>query len=136
MIKARMKTPDYRTFVNQLLPKVMDEVHKTILKKLNDASSLSLITDIWTNKQLKDFIAVAANIINEKFEKQLLVIGITRMPGNIMRKMLTQVKIVRLLCIYRIIINLCIFKGVENIVNKYAFDKSKLSSLFVFESSF
>jgi hypothetical protein len=53
-----------------------------------------------------------------------------------MRKMLKQVKIVRLLCIYRIIINLCIFKGVENIVNKYAFDKSKLSSLFVFESSF
>jgi hypothetical protein len=82
MIKAKMKTPDYRTFVNKLLPKVMDEIHKTILKKLRDATCISLITDIWTNKQLKDFIAVAANIINEKFEKQLLVIGISRMPGK------------------------------------------------------
>ena len=49
MVKAKMKTPDYRTFVNGLLPKVMQEIHEKILTKLRQATSISLITDIWTN---------------------------------------------------------------------------------------
>ncbi len=57
---------------------------------------------------MKDFIAVAANIINEKFNKELLVMGFTRMPG---RHKAQNVKL-----------------GGESIVNKYAFDKSKISS--------
>jgi maltose-binding protein MalE len=80
MVKAKIKTPNYRTFVNKFLPEVMKQIHEATLSKLNLATSISLITDIWTNKQLKDFIAVAANIINEKFNKELLVIGFTRMP--------------------------------------------------------
>ena len=33
MAKAKMKTSDYRTFVNSLLPKVMQEIHEIILSK-------------------------------------------------------------------------------------------------------
>jgi endonuclease III len=80
MVKAKIKTPNYRTFVNKFLPEVMKQIHEATLSKLNLATSISLITDILTYKQLKDFIAVAANIINEKFNKELLVIGFTRMP--------------------------------------------------------
>ena len=47
-----MKTPDYRIFVNGLL-QVMQEIHEKILSKQRQATSISLITDIWTNKQLK-----------------------------------------------------------------------------------
>ena len=110
MIKAKVKTPDYRTFVNKLLPEVMKQIHETILSKLKMAFSISQITDIWTNKQLKDFIAVAANIINDKFNKELLVIGFIRMKG---RHCAENVK-----------------AGVESIVNTYEFDKSKISSNF------
>jgi hypothetical protein len=60
----------------------MKQIHEATLSKLNLPTSISLITDIWTNKQSKNFIAVAANIINEKFNKELLVIGLTRMPGR------------------------------------------------------
>ena len=91
MVKAKIKTPNYRTFVNKFLPEVMKQIHEATLSKLNLATSISLITDIWTNKQLKDFIAVAANIINEKFNKELLVIGFTRMPEDITLKMLNRV---------------------------------------------
>ena len=109
MVKAKIKTPDYRTFVNGLLPKVMQEIHEKILSKLNQATSISLITDIWTNKQLKDFIAVVASIINSKFQKELVVIGFSRMPG---KHNAENVK-----------------KAVEVIVNKYEFDKNKISSI-------
>ena len=109
MVKAKIKTPDYRTFVNGLLPKVMQEIHEKILSKLNQATSISLITDIWTNKQLKDFIAVVASIINTKFQKELVVIGFSRMPG---KHNAENVK-----------------KAVEVNVDKYEFDKNKISSI-------
>jgi hypothetical protein len=86
----------------------MKQFHEAILIKLEKSISISLITDIWTNKQLKDFIAVAANIIDEKLNKELLVIGFTRMSG---RHCTENVK-----------------QGVERIVSKYSFDKSKISS--------
>jgi hypothetical protein len=108
MKQAKITSPDYRTFVNNFLPKVMQQSHEAFLTKLEKSISISLITDIWTNKQLKDFIAVAANIIDEKFNKELLVIGFTRMSG---RHCAENVK-----------------QGVESIVNKYSFDKSKISS--------
>ena len=42
MIKAKLKTPDYRTFVNKLLPEVMKQIHEAILSKLKMASSIKL----------------------------------------------------------------------------------------------
>ena len=114
MKQVKIKSPDYRTFVNNFLPKVMQMIHEAILIKLEKSISISIITDIWTNKQLKDFIAVAAKIIDEKFNKELLVIGLIRMSG---RHCAENVK-----------------QGVESIVNKYSFDKSKISSfsLYIF----
>ena len=112
MKKAKIKSPDYRTFVNRFLPELMKNLHEKILSKLTQAKSISLITDIWTNDQLRDFIAVAASVIDEHFKKDVIIIGFARMIGNHCAE---NVKV-----------------GVENIVNSYKFDKSKISGEKIF----
>ena len=107
MKKAKIKSPDYRTFVNGFLPELMKSLHEKILSKLTHAQSIGLITDIWTNDQLRDFIAVAASVIDDNFKKDVIIIGFARMIGNHCAE---NVK-----------------TGVENIVNSYQFDKSKIS---------
>jgi len=82
MKKAKIQSPDYRTFVNGFLPELMQSLHEKILHKLTHAQSVSLITDIWTNNQMRDFIAVAASIIDEHFKKQVITIGFDRMTGS------------------------------------------------------
>ena len=58
---------------------MLDLLHITIEDILNDAISICLISDIWTN--MLDFLGLAANLINSKFEKKTLVIGMMLMPG-------------------------------------------------------
>jgi hypothetical protein len=88
MKKAKIQSPDYRTFVNGYLPKLklnlklMSSLHEKILSKLTNAQSISLISDIWTNSQLHDFIAVAACLIDDHFKKEIITIGFRRMTGN------------------------------------------------------
>ena len=71
---------------------------------LKKATSICLITDIWTNKQMLDFMGVAAAFINDNCEREILVIGLKLMPG---RHNAENVK-----------------KAIESIVNEYDFDKS------------
>ncbi len=110
MKKAKIQSPDYRTFLNGFLPKLMQSLHEKILHKLTHAQSVSLIADIWTNNQMRDFIAVAASIIDEHFKKQVITIGFDRMTGSHCAE---NVKI-----------------GVEKIVNKYSFAKSKINGKY------
>ncbi len=72
MKQAKIKSPAYRTFVNNFLPKIMKQIHEAILLKLEKSISISLITDLWTNKQLKDFIAVAVDILMRNLIKNCL----------------------------------------------------------------
>jgi hypothetical protein len=81
----------------------MKNLHEKILSKLTQAQSIILITDIWTNYQLR----VAASVIDEHFKKNVIIIGFARMIGTHCAE---NVKV-----------------GVENIVNSYKFDKSKIS---------
>ena len=41
--------------------------------KLNLASNICLIVDIWTNKTMSDFKALAASCSNSSFEKEIIV---------------------------------------------------------------
>ena len=70
------------TFRYTKLPKCFEQMKKIIDSELSNAKTISLITDIWTNKILADFIALAAIIVNESFEKELLVIGMAPMSGD------------------------------------------------------
>ena len=85
----------------------MDEINKIF----EQAYSVCLISDIWTNKQMLDFMGIAANIITNQFEKQTIVIGLELMPGS------HNAENIKL--------------AIENIVNKYKFNKLILSGMYL-----
>jgi hypothetical protein len=56
---------------------------KTVISnKLSDAKFITLITDIWTNKSVSDYLALGASINNISFGKETLIIGMVKMPGS------------------------------------------------------
>ncbi len=45
---------------------------KKVNKKLTEAVSLCLVTDIWSSVAVIQFLGLAAMIINDKFEKKII----------------------------------------------------------------
>ena len=78
----RMEITSVRTFRYDRLPKAYELLKDLINKKLNEAITICLITDIWTNIVIADFIALCAMILNKNHHHEFLVIGMTSMPGN------------------------------------------------------
>ena len=94
---------------NDVIPGIVKNLRSVFSDKLRSAQAVSLIVDLWTNKINKDFIALSAVIINKEWNRELLILDMRRMDGmghnaeNIQR-------------------------AVEIMVNRYDFDKSKISS--------
>ena len=82
-------------------------MNRYISYKLESSASVTLIVDIWTIKQLRDFIAVVAKCIYSSFEGECFVIGIDEM---VRRHIAENVK-----------------TAIEKIVNPFEFDKRKLA---------
>jgi hypothetical protein len=101
------KVPCTETFSETIIKKVLEMVQDIILKKLNDAKSICLISDIWSNKQMLAFMGLVAIITNKYFGKELLVIGMIDMP---LRHCAEDIKL-----------------AVETIVNSFKFDYSKIN---------
>ena len=57
---------------------------KKVNQKLTEAVSIYLVTDIWSSVAVIQFLGLAAMIINDKFEKKKIIIGLTEMslPQN------------------------------------------------------
>jgi hypothetical protein len=77
---------------------------ESINKKLDEALTISFITDIWTNKIKADFLALAAVIVNKFYQHEFLVIGMTSMSGSHTAE---NIKIV-----------------LEKLINSYSFNKN------------
>jgi len=77
----KMELTCVKTFRNSILPRVNKLMNEAIDVKLSNASSISLIVDIWTNKIFADFLALAALIVNEQDKAELLVLGMSPMNG-------------------------------------------------------
>ena len=86
---------------------MIKQVKKVITEKLNKATVVNLIVDIWSNSQMTDFMGLAAMLLNDNFEKECFVIGLERMPRSHNAENIKAT--------------------IENIVNKYEFDKTKIS---------
>jgi hypothetical protein len=114
--KAGIEVPNVKTFKRRILPNAMKMLKKKIEAKLESSARICLLTDIWTNKQMLDFIAVSANLIFENFDKETVVIGMMKMPGPHNAEN----------------IKFC----VEKIVNKYKFEKSKVDGMKTFANNF
>ena len=102
----KLKIPDPRTFRTKLIPEAMNLLSKEIEKKLDKAESITLIVDMWTTRMMTDYIALGASIIFDNFQQELLIIGMMRMKQPHTAEY----------------IKIC----VEEMVNKYKFNKSKI----------
>jgi len=80
-----------------------------INQKLEDAIVVTLISDIWTSPEMLDFIGLAANITTSAFEKEVVVIGMMRMPGSHCAENIKT--------------------SIEAMVNRFALDKSKINGM-------
>jgi hypothetical protein len=105
-----LKMPSEYVFRNTLLPEVMKNLRKCQENKLNNAETISLMTDLWTNRANSDFIAVAASCSNSCFDREIFIIDMVRMEG---RHTAENIK-----------------KAIEIMINKFEFDKSKISGIF------
>ena len=76
------KIPSKKTFTKSVLPSVYNRLNKEFEKKLKNSKYVILIVDIWTNAQMTDFLGLGAVIIDTKFNREIVVIGIDRMPGG------------------------------------------------------
>ena len=92
-----------KTFRNLILPRIYDLMIKAIVKKLENAKTVALITDIWTNKICADFLALAVLILNQNSKQELMVLGMEPMAGHHTAE---SIKVV-----------------IEDIVNRYEFNK-------------
>ena len=89
---------------------------KTVItNKLVDAKFITLITDIWTNASMIDYLALGASIINTSFIKEILIIGMVKMSGSHNAE---NIK-----------------KAIEIIINKLNFNKAKISAVVTDEGS-
>ena len=111
----KLKLPCSDTFVTTYLPFVLDRVYAEIGELLVNSESVCLISDIWTNKQMLDFMGLVACTIDSFFQRQFIVIGMCLMPGNHCAE---NIK-----------------KAVEVLVNRYDFDYSKIIGSTTFTSS-
>ena len=109
------KIPCTETFSNTIIKKVLEILRNEIKIKLNEAKNFCLISDIWSNKQMLAFMGLEAIVINKNFEKELLVIGMIEMP---LRHCAEDIK-----------------KAIENIVNSYEFDYTKIKGVCSDEGS-
>lgn len=82
ILDKSLNIPSYYSFRTKLLPDVLDKLYFAIEKKLDEAVSVSLVLDLWTNNFNIDFIACAAMLSFKTMEKESLVIGMTPMPGR------------------------------------------------------
>jgi hypothetical protein len=103
---SNIKLPCAKTFSTVILKSIFEKLNVLIDLKLNQAESICLISDIWTSKQMNDFMGLAVNLINSQFEKSTLVIGMCMMPGA------HNAENIKL--------------AIETIVNRFSFDKSKI----------
>lgn len=93
----------YHSFRNTLLPSVMDLLHETLERKLQKSVSICLIVDFWSKASI-DYIALGAAMINDEFERDIVILSMMRMsqPHN------------------SEYVKLC----VEHMINQFQFDKS------------
>jgi hypothetical protein len=82
LISAKISIPSIKTFRYTILPKVLEHLYNAINYKLKTAYSITLIVDLWTSKIKIDYLAVAAQIINELHDHETLVIGMEVMDGT------------------------------------------------------
>jgi len=74
--------PHEKSFMETIIPRVVRKTKHKIEDYLKQATSISIIIDIWDSKQMADFIGVCASAIFSDMSRKLFVIGLGRMLGD------------------------------------------------------
>jgi hypothetical protein len=90
----------------------MNDLYSILQDKLKQAESICLIVDIWTNNVNSDFIGLAAVVTDPKLNRELHVINMMRMPGPHSAEVIKT--------------------AIEQMVNRYDFDKSKIKCMLCY----
>jgi hypothetical protein len=111
LAKANIRLPQYDSFRNNILPKLMKKMKRLIQDKLQLADAVSIVCDSWSSKQQKKFIAVTVNLAYPSFEKESLVLNITITEGTQNAERIKE----------------CI----EEMINGFEFNKTKIYGNFI-----
>ena len=65
-----MNLPCSQTFTDTILPTVFEKLKLFVEKRLNTAEYVTLIPDIWTNREMKDFMGLVACVMDKDFCKK------------------------------------------------------------------
>jgi len=67
-----------------ILPKLKNELHEKIEAKLNAASYVTLVTDIWSSTANVPYLGLDVATVNENFKSETFILGIQKMqlPQN------------------------------------------------------
>ncbi|CAF1089479.1 unnamed protein product [Brachionus calyciflorus] len=98
--------PSQQTFKSNILPEILQNLNTSFEEMLNEAKSICLITDLWSNKSNEQYLALAVSMVNNDHSKKLRIIGMTPTNGSSNAESIKQ----------------CI----ERIINAFNFDKRKI----------
>lgn len=71
----------FKTFSDRLIPCVLDALYKEFDNLMDQAYAITLIPDEWTQAFVsREYLGLVAMLINEHFEKELIVIGLKELP--------------------------------------------------------
>ena len=108
-----IKLPLYNKFRHTLLPKVLEMMYKELESKLKSAASVILIVDMWS-KNATDFIAIGGALMYHNFDREIVILNMQRME--------------------RAHTGEYVKKCVEDMINRFEFDKSKVHCIYCFKS--
>ena len=81
LLEPKVKVMSYNVLRYTFLPNLLEKLKILIEEKLVQCEYFSLITDIWTNLVMADFIGLAMSLTNKFFEREIIVVDLSRMPG-------------------------------------------------------
>ncbi|RNA09933.1 zinc finger BED domain-containing 1-like [Brachionus plicatilis] len=98
--------PSQQTFKSNILPQLLQNINKSLEEMLNEAKSICLITDLWSNRSNELYLALAVSMVKNDHSKKIRIIGMTPTNGSSNAES----------------IKVCI----QRIINAFNFDKRKI----------
>ncbi|RNA15565.1 hypothetical protein BpHYR1_033482 [Brachionus plicatilis] len=74
--------PSQQTFKSYILPELLQNINKSFEEILNEAKSICLITDLWSNSSNEQYLALAVSMVKNDHSKKIRIIGMTPTNGS------------------------------------------------------
>jgi hypothetical protein len=83
ILYPNLKLVSYETLTDRLIPALFTSLNIFIEQKMQKSISITLISDCWTGQFFnEEYLGLAANLINEAFQIETLVIGMERLNNG------------------------------------------------------